>query len=46
VDRKTKTVIVQFVDRTGVILETPELITRAYLTPKPTYSYLSLFISS
>ena len=31
VDRNTETVIVQFFDRTGVILETPELFTKAYL---------------
>ena len=46
VDRNTETVIVQFFDCTGVILETPQLFTRAYLTHKPIYLYLSLFISS
>jgi len=35
VDRNTETVIVQFFDRTGVILETPELSTKAYLTHNP-----------
>jgi len=41
-----ETVILQFVDRTGVILETPELFTEAYFTHKPIYAYLPLFISS
>jgi len=41
-----ETVILRFFDRTGVILETPELFTKAYFTHKPTYAYLPLFISS
>jgi len=45
-DKNTETVIFQLLDRTGVILETPELFTKAHLTHKQTYAYLSLFISS
>ena len=33
-------------NRTDVILETQELCPKAYLTHKPTYAYLPLFISS
>ena len=46
VDRNTKTVILRFFDRTGVILETPELFTKAYFTHNPIYTYLPLFINS
>jgi len=44
-DRNTETVILRFFDRTGVILETPELLTKAYFTHKPVYAYLPLSIS-
>jgi len=40
VDRNTETVILRFFDRTGVILETPELFTKAYFTHKPECAYL------
>ena len=46
VDRNTETVILQFFDRTGVILETPELFTKAYFTHHSIYAYLPLFIRS
>ena len=41
-----ETVILQFLDLSGVFLETPELFTKAYFTHKPVYTYLPLFISS
>jgi len=44
-DRNTETVILRFFDRTGVILETPELFIKAYFTHEPMYTYLPLSIS-
>jgi len=43
-DKNTETVILQFFCHTDGILETQKLFTKAYFTPKPTYSYLHLFI--
>jgi len=46
VDRNTETVILWFFDRTGVILETPELFMKACFTRKLRCAYLPVFISS
>jgi len=40
------TVILRVFCTTGVTLERQELFPKAYLTHKPTYSYLPLFMSS
>jgi len=45
-DRQNKTGIVQVFNITGVILEMPEILMRAYFIQKPIYSYLFLSISS
>ena len=44
-NRSTETAILWFFDRTGVVLETQQLLPKAYFTHKPICAYLPLFIA-